>query len=65
MKTYCVETTATVRRIYRVTANTSREAECASVNVPPDVEEDVNEETLAIWETDRQEEDERAIGNDE
>lgn len=65
MKTYCVETTVTVRRIYRVTANTSKEAECASVNAQPEVEEDVNEETIAVWETDRQEEDERAIGDDE
>ena len=65
MKTYCVETTVTVRRIYRVTANTQKEAECASVDAQPDVEYDVNEETMAIWETDTQEEDERAIGHDE
>jgi hypothetical protein len=54
-KTYIIETVVTVRRVYTVKAANIKEAECKSVEAQPDFEEDINEETHSIQETDPEE----------
>ncbi len=50
MPKYRVETRATVRRVRWVRAKNPKDAETKSVDVPPEIEEDENEETMAIAE---------------
>jgi hypothetical protein len=50
-KTYSIKTVATVRRVYTIRAANIKEAECKSVDAAPDFEEDINEETHSIQET--------------
>lgn len=45
---YWVETIATVRRRYLVLANDEKDAATTSCDLPPDSEEEVNEEIVSI-----------------
>jgi len=50
MKRWMVETRATVNRTYFVDAENAKDAEAATCNVQPDLDEDENEETMNISE---------------
>lgn len=49
-KRWCVETRTTVLRTYFVDAINEKDAEAASCDATPDLDEDENEETMSITE---------------